>query len=177
MKGTSGLPGPAGRSEQEERADRREGLLKKGVEAWHQIKSSVTIGCLQSSGSRGSEAEEEGGGAEGSDGGGGTSMCCVLQGAERVFPSTGNGGKHGTGTGSGKGAGGTPVGAQDLPLESLWAAGLDEGMGFPQRCSYANQHTTLVTTSATNHTSPANPDELWRERNLPHRYIQLCTYN
>lgn len=97
-------------------------------------------------------------------------MCCVLQGAERVFPSVGNGGKHGTGTGSGKGAGDTPVGAQDLPLESLWAAGLDEGMGFPQRCSYANQH-TLAASSSTSHTSPSNPDEFWRERNLPHRYI------
>lgn len=90
-------------------------------------------------------------------------MCCVLQGAERVFPSAANGGKHGTGTGSGKGTGGTPVGSQDLPLESLWAAGLDEGMGFPQRCSYANHHTTLV----------ANPDELWRERNMPHRYMLI----
>ncbi|KYN29242.1 hypothetical protein ALC57_01365 [Trachymyrmex cornetzi] len=151
--------------------DHREGrhpFLKKGVEAWHQVKSSVTIGCLQSVGSRGSEAEEEGGGVGGSEGGG-TSMCCVLQGAERVFPSVGNGGKHGAGVGSGKGAGDTPVGAQDLPLESLWAAGLDEGMGFPQRCSYANQHTSLAASSSTSHTSPANPDELWRERNFPHR--------
>lgn len=98
-------------------------------------------------------------------------MCCVLQGAERVFPSTGTGGKHGTGTGDGKGIGGTPVTAQDLPLESLWAAGLDEGMGFPQRCSYANQHSTLAATpAAANHTSPVNPDEIWRERNLTHRY-------
>ncbi|XP_071568084.1 uncharacterized protein [Temnothorax nylanderi] len=96
-------------------------------------------------------------------------MCCVLQGAERVFPSVGNGGKHGTGAGSGKGTGDTPVGAHDLPLESLWAAGLDEGMGFPQRCSYANQHTTLAASSSASHTSPANPDELWRERNFPHR--------
>ncbi|KYM99703.1 hypothetical protein ALC62_09321, partial [Cyphomyrmex costatus] len=155
--------------------DHREGrhpFLKKGVEAWHQVKSSVTIGCLQSVGSRGSEAEEEGGGVGGSEGGG-TSMCCVLQGAERVFPSVGNGGKHGTGVGSGKGAGDTPVGAQDLPLESLWAAGLDEGMGFPQRCSYANQHTTLVASSSMSHTSPVNPDELWRERNFPHSWLWL----
>jgi len=104
-------------------------------------------------------------------------MCCVLQGAERVFPSVGNGGKHGTGAGSGKGAGDTPVGAHDLPLESLWAAGLDEGMGFPQRCSYANQHTTLAASSSMSHTSPANPDELWRERNLPHRYIFIELIN
>ncbi|KYQ58953.1 hypothetical protein ALC60_02109 [Trachymyrmex zeteki] len=157
--------------------DHREGrhpFLKKGVEAWHQVKSSVTIGCLQSVGSRGSEAEEEGGGVGGSEGGG-TSMCCVLQGAERVFPSVGNGGKHGTGVGSGKGAGDTPVGAQDLPLESLWAAGLDEGMGFPQRCSYANQHTTLAASSSMSHTSPANPDELWRERNFPHSCSRLIS--
>lgn len=93
-------------------------------------------------------------------------MCCVLQGAERVFPS--NGGKHGAGTGSSRGVS-TSVGTQDLPLESLWAAGLDEDMGFPQRCSYANHHTTL-TSPATGHAS-ANPEELWRERNLSYRYI------
>ncbi|EZA51955.1 hypothetical protein X777_09270 [Ooceraea biroi] len=147
-------------------------LLRSGYArmAGKLVKSPVTIGCLQSFGSRGSEAEEEGGGIGGSSGGGGTSMCCVLQGAERVFPSAGNGGKHGTGAGGGKVIGGTPVNAQDLPLESLWAAGLDEGMGFPQRCSYANQHSTLAATSATaNHASPANHDELWRERNLTHR--------
>lgn len=136
---------------------------EKGVEACEQLKSSVTIGCLQSSGSRGSEAEE-GGGAVGGGGGSGTSMCCVLQGAERVFPS--NGGKHGSGTGSSRGMG-TSVGTQDLPLESLWAAGLDEGMGFPQRCSYANHHTTLANT-ATGHTT-TNPEELWKERNLSYR--------
>ncbi|KAH0949124.1 hypothetical protein HN011_010259, partial [Eciton burchellii] len=166
----AGPAGPAGRSEEgTDHREARHSLLRTGVETWHQVKSRVTIGCLQSSGSRGSEAEEEGGGVGGSGGGGGTSMCCVLQGAERVFPSAGNGGKHGSAAGGGKGISGTPVSTQDLPLESLWAAGLDEGMGFPQRCSYANQHSTLAATSAAaSHASPANPDELWRERNLTH---------
>ncbi|KOX71072.1 hypothetical protein WN51_03613 [Melipona quadrifasciata] len=91
-------------------------------------------------------------------------MCCVLQGAERVFPS--NGGKHGAGTGGNRGVG-TSVGTQDLPLESLWAAGLDEGMGFPQRCSYANHHSTLANT-AISHAS-TNPEDLWKERNLSYR--------
>ncbi|XP_076480576.1 uncharacterized protein LOC143302416 [Bombus vancouverensis nearcticus] len=91
-------------------------------------------------------------------------MCCVLQGAERVFPS--NGGKHGAGTGGNRGVG-TSVGTQDLPLESLWAAGLDEGMGFPQRCSYANHHSTLTNTAMGHATT--NPEELWKERNLSYR--------
>lgn len=94
-------------------------------------------------------------------------MCCVLQGAERVFPS--NGGKHGAGTGNNRGIG-TSVGTHDLPLESLWAAGLDDGMGFPPRCSYANHHT------ATSHAS-TNPEELWKERNLSYRYFLLQLFS
>lgn len=87
-------------------------------------------------------------------------MCCVLQGAERVFPSARL--KHSNGPGGGFGAVQSST-APDLPLESLWAAGLDEGMGFPQRCSYA--HHTLA--NLPNHSN--NPDELWRERKLSYR--------
>lgn len=87
-------------------------------------------------------------------------MCCVLQGAERVFPS-GAGARQGMIGDGGPGARGDPSsGSTELPLESLWAAGLDEGMGFPRRCSYA--HHGLA--SIPNHSN--NPDELWRDRKL-----------
>lgn len=168
--------------------------MKRGVdEACHQVKSyDFTIGCLQSSLSRGSEGAEEeeeeeeeaGLGAtrdSGVDEEIGTSMCCVLQGAERVFPSagTGAGGKHNSNNGATIGSkisNASSNGAQDLPLESLWAAGLDEGMGFPQRCSYANHHSASLISSTTGH-SNTYPEELWRERNhATYRYITLSCW-
>lgn len=96
-------------------------------------------------------------------------MCCVLQGAERVFPSPATKQRHGLVVSSKdqqqqRSRDSSPLGAHDLPLESLWAAGLDEGMGFPQRCSYANQRSVH-----SNNPGPSTPDDLWSERNASYR--------
>ncbi|KAK2581419.1 hypothetical protein KPH14_005095 [Odynerus spinipes] len=100
-------------------------------------------------------------------------MCCVLQGAERVFPSNKNGGKHGLGATTLGNAGGAAnrtsnAGPQDLPLESLWAAGLDDGMGFPQRCSYANHGLGLVNSASATATN-GHTEDVWKERTIGHR--------
>lgn len=113
-------------------------------------------------------------------------MCCVLQGAERVFPSSSSArqGKHAQLLAAKEsqqqqqqqqheyGGGGSPLDAHDLPLESLWAAGLDDGMGFPQRCSYANQRSANAISSMGNHLGnhvASTPEDVWVERNANYR--------
>ncbi|KAJ8672957.1 hypothetical protein QAD02_004218 [Eretmocerus hayati] len=97
-------------------------------------------------------------------------MCCVLQagGAERVFPSSCSPTSKRLQLLQLKDSrtlqdedGSSPATAHDLPLESLWAAGLDDGMGFPRRCSYANQRSA----NAVNANGAAgSSDTGWRER-------------
>nr|XP_050859062.1 uncharacterized protein LOC127067776 isoform X2 [Vespula vulgaris]XP_050859063.1 uncharacterized protein LOC127067776 isoform X2 [Vespula vulgaris] len=101
-------------------------------------------------------------------------MCCVLQGAERVFPSNKNGGKHGLGSTTLGNANDianrtSNTGPQDLPLESLWAAGLDDGMGFPQRCSYANHGLGGLVNSMSASSTNGHNEDVWKERTIGHR--------
>lgn len=93
-------------------------------------------------------------------------MCCVLQGAGRVCPSSMRDKHHDGSTPSDRGGCNTSLATNDLPLESLWAAGLDEGMGFPQRCYYANHRTIPITPTTPN----KNTEQIWHERNTPYRY-------
>ncbi|KAI4485001.1 hypothetical protein M0802_012872 [Mischocyttarus mexicanus] len=102
-------------------------------------------------------------------------MCCVLQSAERVFPSNKNGGKHGRlgsttlGNANDIANRSSNTGPQDLPLESLWAAGLDDGMGFPQRCSYANHGLGGLVNSMSASSTNGHSEDIWKERTIGHR--------
>ncbi|CAG5107081.1 Protein of unknown function, partial [Cotesia congregata] len=98
-------------------------------------------------------------------------MCCVLQGAGRVCPSSMRDKHHDGSTPSDRGGCNTSLATNDLPLESLWAAGLDEGMGFPQRCYYANHRTIPITPTTPN----KNTEQIWHERNTPYRTPTIST--
>lgn len=97
-------------------------------------------------------------------------MCCVLQtGAERVFPTRSKLQQQRLAQDSKDEFEdqGSPL--HDLPLESLWAAGLDDGMGFPQRCSYANQRSHNANNIGAAAAAASTPEDGWLPRNTSYR--------